>query len=41
MAIGIPTIVLNAERWSLFNPAVHGAHDAALCQDLHPTKLSQ
>jgi cytochrome c peroxidase len=41
MAVGIPTIVINAERWSLFNPAVHDAHYAALRQYLHSTKPSQ
>ena len=41
MAIGIPTIVINAERWSLFNPAVHDAHYAALRQYLRSTKPSQ
>ncbi len=41
MTIGIPTIVLNAERWSLFNPAVHDAHYAALRQYLRSTKPSQ
>ena len=30
MTTGIPTIVSNAEKWSLFNPAVHDAHYAAL-----------
>ena len=35
MTIGIPTIVINAERWSLFNPGVHDAHYAALRQYLH------
>ena len=39
MTVGIPTIVINAERWSLFNPAVHDAH--ALRQYLHSTKQSQ
>lgn len=41
MTVGIPTIVINAERWSLFNPAVHDAHYAALRQYLHSTKPSQ
>jgi cytochrome c peroxidase len=41
MTIGIPTIVLNAERWSLFNPAVHDAHYAALREYLRSTKPSQ
>ncbi len=40
MTIGIPTIVINAERWSLFNPGVHDAHYAALRQYLHSTKPS-
>jgi hypothetical protein len=30
MTIGVPTIVGNAEPWSLLNPAVHDAHYAAL-----------
>jgi len=38
MTVGIPTIVISAERWSLFNPAVHDAHYAALRQYLHSTK---
>ena len=41
MTVGIPTIVINAEKWSLFNPAVHDAHYAALRQYLRSTKPSQ
>jgi Di-haem cytochrome c peroxidase len=32
MTVGVPTIVGNAERWSLFNPAIRAAHQAALRQ---------
>ena len=32
MTAPVPPIVGNAERWSLFNPAVHDAHYAALRQ---------
>jgi hypothetical protein len=32
MTAPVPLIVGNAERWSLFNPAVHDAHYAALRQ---------
>jgi cytochrome c peroxidase len=32
MNAGVPAIVGNAEKWSLFNPAIHDAHYAALRQ---------
>jgi cytochrome c peroxidase len=40
MNAGVPAIVSNAERWSLFNPAVHDAHYAALRQLLESKKRS-
>jgi hypothetical protein len=40
MNAGIPAIVGNAERWSLFNPAVHDAHYAALRQLLESKQRS-
>jgi mono/diheme cytochrome c family protein len=40
MTAAVPAIVGNAERWSLFNPAVHDAHYAALRQLLGPKKQS-
>ncbi len=35
MTAAVPTIVGQAERWSLFNPAVHDAHYAALREFLN------
>jgi len=32
MASAVPMTLTNAQRWSLFNPAIHGAHYAALRQ---------
>lgn len=40
MNAGVPAILGNAERWSLFNPAVHDAHYAALRQLLESKKRS-
>jgi cytochrome c peroxidase len=40
MTAAVPAIVSNAERWSLFNPAVHDAHYAALRQLLQSNKQS-
>ncbi|MDB5611355.1 MAG: hypothetical protein JWP25_8255 [Bradyrhizobium sp.] len=40
MNAGVPAIVGNAEKWSLFNPAVHDAHYAALRQLLESQKRS-
>jgi cytochrome c peroxidase len=40
MTVGVPTVVGNAERWSLFNPAVRDAHYAALRQLLESKKQS-
>jgi cytochrome c peroxidase len=40
MTIGVPTIVGNAEPWSLFSPAVHDAHYAALRKRLQAKKQS-
>ncbi|WP_407165211.1 cytochrome c peroxidase [Bradyrhizobium sp. ORS 111] len=34
MKIEVPTLLYNAEQWSLFNPKVHDAHYAALRQAL-------
>src|SRR3984885_6165647 len=34
MAAAVPALLAGAERWSLFNPAVHDAHYAALRQGL-------
>jgi Di-haem cytochrome c peroxidase len=34
ITVGVQPAVSNAERWSLFNPAVHDAHYAALRQQL-------
>ena len=34
MAAAVPALLAGAERWSLFNPAVHDAHYAALRQVL-------
>jgi cytochrome c peroxidase len=38
MTAAVPAIVNTAEPWSLFNPAVHDAHYAALRQLLQPDK---
>ena len=40
MTAAVPAIVGNAERWSLFNPAVHDAHYGALRQFLGSKKQS-
>jgi cytochrome c peroxidase len=40
MTAAVPAIVGNAERWSLFNPAVHDAHYAALRQLMESKKQS-
>jgi Di-haem cytochrome c peroxidase len=40
MTVGIPTVLGNAEPWSLFNPAVRDAHRAALRQQLESKKQS-
>ena len=40
MTAAVPTIVGNTERWSLFNPAVHDAHYAALGRLLQLQKPS-
>jgi hypothetical protein len=40
MTAAVPTIVGNTERWSLFNPAVHDAHYAALGRLLQSNKPS-
>jgi len=40
MTAAVPTIVGNTERWSLFNPAVHDAHYAALGRLLQSKKPS-
>jgi hypothetical protein len=34
IADAVPALLASAESWSLFNPAVHDAHDAALRQVL-------
>ncbi len=41
MTSAVPTIVANAEKWSLFNPAVHDAHYEALRQLLQSRKLAR
>ncbi len=40
MTVGVPTVLGNAEPWSLFNPAVRDAHRAALRQQLESKKQS-
>jgi cytochrome c peroxidase len=40
MTAAVPAVVRNAERWSLFNPAVHDAHYAALRQFLQSKSQS-
>jgi hypothetical protein len=40
MTAAVPAVVRNAERWSLFNPAVHDAHYAALRQFLQSKRQS-
>ncbi len=41
MTSAVPTIVANAEKWSLFNPAVHDTHYEALRQLLQSKKLAR
>ena len=41
MVSAVPTIVANAEKWSLFNPAVHDAHYEALRQLMQSKKLAR
>jgi hypothetical protein len=41
MLTGVPIVLGVAERWSLFNPAVHDAHYAALRQILESKKSAQ
>jgi hypothetical protein len=41
MTAAVPAVVNNAERWSLFNPAVHDAHYAALRRHLQPKMQSR
>lgn len=41
MKIEVPTLLYNAEQWSLFNPKVHDAHYAALRQALEPHQKPQ
>jgi hypothetical protein len=38
MASAVPTILMKAEPWSLFNPSVHDAHYAALQQTFQTAK---
>ena len=38
MVSAVPTLLANAEPWSLFNPKVHDAHYAALKQTLQTAK---
>lgn len=40
MTAAVPAIVGNAEKWSLFNPAIHDAHYSALRQLLKLEKQS-
>jgi cytochrome c peroxidase len=41
MTAAIPSVINSAERWSLFNPAVHDAHYAALRRYLQSSKSSR
>jgi Di-haem cytochrome c peroxidase len=41
MATAVPAVVNNAQRWSLFNPAVHDAHYAALRRHLQSKTQSK
>ena len=40
MAAAVPAVLAVAEPWSLFNPAVHDAHNAALRQILQSKKTA-
>ena len=40
MASAVPLVLTNAQPWSLFNPAIHEAHFAALSQMIQPANRS-